>query len=283
MKKTTEATTEIAEVKSNLPATAPLGFNFMGDVGQGMEGTDQDSFAIPFLKVIQKMSPEVDEAEAEYIPEARPGMFINSVTRELFDGKVGVVFIPCAFQRRFLRWAPRGAEGGFKGEIYPEEAVALRDAGDVVEKDGKLFFPLPDGTVDDKKCDKIVDTRNHFGLLFNPETGEYSQVLLSLSSTQIKKSKRLMSMLSAVKVPGAGGAMVTPPTWANMMRITSASESNDHGTWHGVNFTRNEPAFVPSQELYDEGKKFHELVSAGEAKVNYAEAETASAEGEDKF
>jgi hypothetical protein len=70
--------------------------DFLADIGGGMEGTDKESFAIPFLKVIQKTSPEVDEADAAYNAKAKPGMLMNSVTGELFNGKTGLTFLPCA-------------------------------------------------------------------------------------------------------------------------------------------------------------------------------------------
>ena len=137
----------VTTVKDQLPA----GIDFQGDVGGGMEGTDKDSFAIPFLSVIQKMSPEVDEADPKFIESARPGMFSNSVTTELFDGKKGVIFIPCAFHRRFLRWAPRDSGGGFKGDLSPEEATELEMNGTVVQETGRLYFVDEDGNFHEKK------------------------------------------------------------------------------------------------------------------------------------
>ena len=242
------------------------------DAGAGMETADKDSFAIPFLSVLQKISPQVDEAEAEYIEGAKAGMLLNTVTQKLYDGKTGVIFLPCAYQRRFLRWGPRGtSDGGFKGEIMPEEAARLRDAGEVVDKEGKLYFPLNDGSIDEKKCDHLADTRNHFGILVDEETGEAQQVLLSLGSTQIKKSKMLMSLLNSAKIKGPKG-LVTPPTWANRIRLTTAQESNDKGSWMGLKVQPAEPKFVQSKDLYDIGKAFHATIASGEAKVNYEAA-----------
>lgn len=265
--------TEVTQAKNNAVTTAEdMAFDFAQDVGAGRESADKDSYAIPFLAVIQKMSPQVDEAEAAYIADARPGMLFNSVTEELFDGKEGVVFLPCAYQRRYIRWGAKDAGGGFKGEVMPEEVDDLLESGEVVEIDGRLYYPDEHGKVDEKKADTLKDTRNHFGILVNEETGQAEQVLLSLSSTQIKKSKQLMSMLNSVKVKSANG-MVTPPTWACRIRITTVGESNEKGSWHGVKFSHDEQKFVGSQAIYDLGKEFHGLVTAGEANINYDSAE----------
>lgn len=242
--------------------------SMLADSGAGMETADKESFAIPFLTVLQKISPQVDEADAEYVEGAKGGMLINTVTKALYDGKEGIIFLPCAYQRRFLRWGSRGTSGGgFKGEVLPEEVARLREEGDVVERDGRLYFPLEDGQVDEKRCDHLTDTRNHFGIIVDGDNT--SQALLSLTSTQIKKSKQLMSLLNAVKVPGPRG-LVTPPTWVNQMRLTTVLESNDKGSWYGLKFTPE--GFVADPELYAMAKAFHDIIVAGEAKVAYEPA-----------
>jgi len=271
-----KATTKkaLATQKTQLPA----GFDFEADSGAGMEGTDKDSFAIPFLAVIQKMSPQVDETDPKFIDDARPGMFTNTVTDDLYSGKDGVIFLPCAYQRRFLQWGPRDAGGGFKGEWLPEQAAEMEQNGEVVNMDGRLYFPDDKGEVSEKKCDYLGDTRNHFGILIDPETEEITPALLSLSSTQIKKSKQLMTLLNGIKVDGSAGK-ITPPTWVNRVHLTTIPESNDKGSWHGVKVEL--AGFIDSQDLYDAGKELHDIISAGKASVDYKVAEEQKAE--DKF
>lgn len=227
-----------------------LPYDFQADAGGGMEHTDKDSFAIPFLRVLQKISPQVDEDDPQHIPGAKGGALFNTVTGELYDGKEGVEFCPVAYQRRFIQWAPRGDSAGFKGEWLPEEVTKALAEGTVTELEGRL-------TVGE---DRLVDTRTHFGLVVSGDA--VSQVILPLSSTQIKKSKQLMSMLSSVKVKN-----VTPPTWASRVKITTVLESNDQGSWYGVRFEL--VGMVESRELYEAGKAFHATVTAGEARANY--------------
>lgn len=266
------------ELKAQDQSTELATLDFMADVGQGMEGADKESFAIPFLKVLQKISPQVDEGDAAYIEGAKGGQFFNTVTQELFDGKEGLIFLHCAYQRRFLRWAARGTDGGFKGEYLPEDVAAMRHSGEIVEYEGRLYAPLEDGSVNPKRCDIFQDTRSHFGLVVNVETGQYQQVLMALSSTQIKKSKLIMSLLSSAKVQTAKGA-VTPPTWMTKLHLTSVIESNDQGSWYGVKVAG--AGFIASQDIYTAAKEFHELVSAGEANVNYAETHDEPSDSDD--
>jgi len=270
---------EQADAAAQAPAQLPVEsdvIDFGADVGRGQEGTDRDSFAIPFLRVLQKGSPQCDETTSGFMPEARQGMLYNSVTQELYDGKTGLIFLPCVYQRRFLRWGPRGGEGqGFKGEIMPEAAAMMRETKVVVEVDGRLYFPMEGGEVNAKKCDRLVDTRNHFGLIYDPDDGLYERVLLSLVSTQIKKSKQMMSIVSAVKVNGK-----TPPTWYNKIRITSVPESNDQGSWFGYRFA-NEGG-ITSQEVYGAAREFYAAVIAGDIEVKIDDAQE-DVVGEGKF
>lgn len=240
-----------------------VGIDIAADAGGGMEGTDKESFAIPFLRVIQKTSPQVDEADPLYIEKAKAGMLINTVTNALYDGKKGITFLPCFFQRRFLQWAPRGAEGSsFKGELLPEDVAVKRDEGEITEIEGQLFMGN-----DPNKCDKVQDTRTHFGIVVEGES--VCQVAFPLSSTQIKKSKQLMSILSEAKVKTKTG-LVTPPTWMNAIKLTTVLESNDKGSWYGVRFEAG--GFINDPSLYAIGKAFHESIAAGEAKANFAAA-----------
>ena len=240
-------------------------FDFGNDAGAGMEGADADSFAVPFLGAIQTNSPYVIEGEAKFIEAAKAGMLINTVTEELFDGKEGILFVPCAYQRRFIRWGARKQGGGFKGEYTAKQVETMREAGEVKELDGRLYCPTEHGVLDPDISDNIKDTRNHFGMIKVGDT--WQNCLLSLASTQIKKSKALMTMLDMVKYGG-----VTPPTWFNVYRVTTVPESNDEGNWYGVKFTA-EGNLAEDREAYDQGKSFHDLVAAGEANVNYNQAE----------
>ena len=165
MKTETAAPPVAAELLPKVPAGAVTEApDFSGDAGAGMEGASQESFAIPFLSVLQKGSPQVDEAGGMALEGARQGMFFENVTGRMMDGKAGITVVPAAYRRVFLRWAPRETGGGFKGELAPEEVAALRASGKIVDLDGKLFFPLPDGTVSPQRCDRVADVRNHYVL-----------------------------------------------------------------------------------------------------------------------
>jgi hypothetical protein len=263
--------TGIVAAQSNLPAVGAM--DFAADAGAGMEGAGQDAFAIPFLSVLQKSSPQVDEASGAAIENARPGMLFENVTGRLYSGKDGVVLVPCAYRREFLRWAARANGGGFKGAVSPEEMAEMRAKGQVVDLDGRLYAPNQDGSVNPEKSDRFNDTRNHYVLILDGDSGAWTEALVSLTSTQIKKSKMLMSALAAVKLKNSGGVMYTPPTFANKVRLTTIGESNDKGTWFGVKFEID--GQVDRPEIYAAAKAFHSSIAKGGVQVKYENDEPA--------
>lgn len=224
-------------------------------VGRGFEEGDADSYAIPFLGMLQKLSPQCDSDEPEYIKGARPGMFFNTITKELFEE---VELIPCVYQRRFNRWAPIDSGGGFKGVFLPS-AINGMEASNAIKmsEEGRWFFPGPDGEINEKKNDTLTDTRMHFCLLLND--GVLDQVLVSLSRTQLKKSKNWMSNMQR-----KGGDM-----FENVYIAKSVDEENDKGKWKGwsIDFSRE-----ASQEEQEAGELLYTSVSAGKVKVKMDDA-----------
>lgn len=257
--------------------SASLAARMAADSGNGMEGTDRDSFAIPFIRVLQDLSPQCTKGKVGYNPAAKPGQIFNTVTGELIDGEDGFIFAPCAYQRRFIQWGPRGStRQGWQGEWLPEDVIEAyqhqkelyEGSGLIVksEEDGKYYL----GGDNPKKNDLLADTRSHFGLVLT-ESGPV-QALLSLSGSQVKKSKQLMGLLSSVRINGQ-----TPPTWMSKLRITSVAESNDQGSWYGV---RIEAAgFITTEDEYEAGKAFHDIIIAGKAKADYREEDGAESSG----
>lgn len=262
--------TAVAELEQKTTALAVGGMDFAADAGAGMEGAGQESFAIPFLSVLQKGSPQVDEASGAAIEGARAGMLFENVTGRMFSGKDGVVIVPCSYKREFLRWGARDNGGGFKGAYTPEDVADMRAKGQIVELEGRLYAPEQDGSVSDKKSDRFNDTRNHYVLIIDQETGAWTEALLSLTSTQIKKSKMLMSALASVKLKNGANQMYTPPTFANYVRVTTVGESNDKGTWFGVKFEL--AGQVDRPEIYAAAKAFHANIAKGGVQVKYEDA-----------
>ena len=53
--------------------------NFEADANMGMGNLTQDDLALPFLKILGQLSPEVNKRDGKYVEGAQPGMIFNSV------------------------------------------------------------------------------------------------------------------------------------------------------------------------------------------------------------
>lgn len=258
----------LAKKEEHLPAAA--GLSFEEDAGMGLEGADKASFAIPFIFILQPLSPVVAESTVE---GAKAGMFMNNITNELFT-EVDVV--PVAFQRRFLRWAPRKLGGGYKGEYNPADVESGAVEGVVRDESGRYWF---DGTDKDAN-DALKDTRMHFVLLVRDD-GSFTPALISMASTQIKRSKKWLSRIQNIQVRGASGKLFTPPSFSHVYRLTTVKESNDQGIWWSYEIDTKGP--VQDPELYAAAKAFHAQVATGAVEVAPPVADVDAADDGEKF
>ena len=47
---------------------------------QGAQNISQEDLALPFLKILGQLSPEVNKRDGKYVEGAEPGKIINTVT-----------------------------------------------------------------------------------------------------------------------------------------------------------------------------------------------------------
>jgi hypothetical protein len=238
-----ETTTAVAEAQ-NTAVDFPI--DFAADAGMGMEGADKNSFAIPFITLLQGLSPQLETVDG-----AKPGLFINTITNELYKE---VLVVPCAYQRRYLRWAPRDQGGGYKGEYTPVDVETGKVAGVTQNAEGRLTL----------EGDLLNDTRNHF-VLAQSESGVWQPALVSLSSTQIKKSKRWMSRIQSIEMRAPNGKTFNPPSFSHIYKLKAVKEENSKGSWWGVDIELVGP--VQDAELYNKAKDFHASVVSGAVEV----------------
>ena len=197
----------------------PVEFDPEFYAGGGMEEADEDAFALPFVAILQKNSPQVDDDSGQFIEGAKAGMLINMATKKLYDvEKDPLIVIPAYYQQRFVEWVPRDKGGGYRGEHpAPPEGV---------ERDDRGKWPLPNGNT-------ISDTRMHYVLICDPDTGAWEPVVITMTSTQTKKSRNWMTLMQSVKAKKKAGGVYTPATYARKYSMTTVGEAKDTHTWKG--------------------------------------------------
>ena len=244
---------EVQEKKKNEISTNL----FEADAGQGSNMTQED-LALPFLKVLGQLSPECNKRDAKHVEGAEPGMIINTVTGEVYDGVKGIDVVPVHYKRQHIEWQDRGESQGAPVKIY--------DAGD----------DLPSTTRDKFNKDRLANgnylenTASHFVVILGDSP---TTALLSMKATQLKVSRKWNSMMMGLKMQGKNG-MFTPPTYSHIYKLKTVQQSNDKGTWFGWDVSRVGPISDPG--IYKIAKDFGANVSKGDVKVKHGEQESKS-------
>lgn len=220
------------------------------DAAAGFGAMTQEDYALPFLRLLTSTSPEVGEVEG-----ALPGMFLNSVTGQLYDGKKGIAVIPCAYLRQYIEWTPRGQGTGAPVQVYPATSDVLSRTH---KEPGEYKDYLDNGNY-------VENTANYYIMIVD-ESGVPNPALVTMKSTQLKKSRKWNSMMQSVKMNGKNG-MFTPPMYSQLYKLSSVAESNDKGKWFGWEVERT--GAVESSALYAAAKAFAQSVGAGDIKVKH--------------
>jgi len=216
---------------------------FAKDAGQGLETIGKDDTKIPFLRVLQALSPQLQDGDPQEIEGAKAGMLLNSVTGDTWDGKEGVMLIPVHFEKVYIEWKPRASGGGFVAEWRTrEEAMENCQEGN-----------------------EIVDTAHHYCLLRNEED-MWAPIVLPCKSTFLSASRGWNAMMQSVMFKH-GEATFTPPSFACIYSLTTARQQNDQGTWHNILIER--VANVEDVKLYGMAKAFRHTLTQGGAQLSY--------------
>ena len=241
---------QVAEKKSaGLPANM-----FEDDAAKGLGAIGQEDLALPFLKILGQLSPEVNKRDGKYVEGAEPGMIYNSVSGDLYDGVKGINVIPCFYKLEYIEWKDRGEGLGAPVAIYDSSSdIMSKTSADANYKDR-----LPNGNY-------IEKTASHFVIVSGDSP---STALISMKSTQLKISRKWNSMMSGIKMKGANG-MFTPASFSHIYKLKTTQMSNDKGTWFGWEVSKVGP--VTDKGLYDQAKSFSESISKGSVKAKHGE------------
>jgi len=88
---------QVATKKEGALAT----FDMEADANKGAQNISQEDLALPFLKILGQLSPEVNKRDGKYVEGAEPGKIINTVTNQLFDT---LQVVPVFYKRQYIEW-----------------------------------------------------------------------------------------------------------------------------------------------------------------------------------
>ena len=182
-----------------------------GEESTGFEYLSQLDLILPRLKILQKLSPQLQQTQSAFVPGAVEGLIYNENSGELYTE---IDFLPTVFRRLILEW--HGGIGSGEPPIthltYPQNINPADLVAQPPAKEPKI---------------RIIEQIFMPGFLI--EDGQISQhVFLSFASTQIKKAKIIINQAKMKKMP----ANVKPRLWFATWKLKTVLESKGLKQWY---------------------------------------------------
>ena len=223
---------------------------FGDDAAKGFENMTQEDMALPFVRILGQLSPQVTEGDAKYIEGAKPGMIYNTVTSDCFDGKKGIKVIPCYFKKDFPEWSDRGDGPGAPVAVHLPNSPVIQTG----KRDGSKIR-LPNGNY-------LEETASYY-VLVETKTGGMTPALITMKSTQLNVSKKWNSMMKTIQIADGKGGFAIPPMHGVVYNMQSVLQKNDKGSWYGWSVAQDRIMGQEDKALYLMAKDFNGNVSKG--------------------
>ena len=218
---------------------------FEDDSHAGFENVKTESLAPPILKLLQNGSAEAKKMNQNYIQGAEPGMLLNTVTKQLYDGSKGINVIPCYYKLEYQEWSDFGTGSGRPEQLYP-------DSSDIISKTSKS----PDGKDRLPNGNYVLTVGQHFVIIVGDKSTETA--MISMSSSQGKVSRKWNSMMLSITLDGKNGPF-TPPSFSHIYKLSTLINTGKGQQWYGWNVEKVGP--LQDQALYERAKKFYHSFS----------------------
>ena len=209
----------------------------------GYEEIDNDTMAIPFVRIAQAINSELNPKGPDFIQGLSQGDFFNTVNKKVYGDEIRAIILK--FERIYIEWKPE--RGGFVGYHKQEDLE-------------KIVADWTFGAMKTIKGNDLVEYYVYYLLIEGHE--DEGVVIMSLASSNLKIAKQLNRMLKTHRLPNGNPA----PPYALIFKFYSEQRSNDKGTWYGVDFSFD--GYI-DQEQYKIIKEERKMLP--EKKVEYAQ------------
>lgn len=179
------------------------------DTLEGFEQITQETIAIPFVRILQKLSPQLDKNKAEYVEGAQEGQWFNTITKEVYGEILRCIVLK--FEHIYIEWRPE--RGGFVGYHDPENAARIT----VDNTFGK--WKTEEGNALQENYVYLVLIAGH---------EKEGPVVISLASTMIKMARQWNRLMTTHLM--RNGKVAKP--YYLLWDLTTDYKSNDKGTWY---------------------------------------------------
>lgn len=224
--------------------------DYLVDAEKYSTKVDKDDVLIPRIAILQTLSKALDKTEAAFIKGAEVGQFCDASQNKLWDGEEGIVIIPVHYRKTNIEWKKRQFVADRGLDIEYQNSCKRNEKGKLITPDGNTLVPTAEYAV------LIV------------EDGGFSPAMISMTGSQMKKSKKLMTMITNFLVDSPRGK-VNPAMFYRSYKITTQPESNDEGSWFGFGIEVGEltPKLKGGKDIYLAARAFRKQMDEGSVKV----------------
>ena len=202
--------------KDNLPASIDL----ESMAGQGNEFVTARDTKLPIIKILYGSSPVLNDRDPRFDENANVGDIWSETSGRVWKGRTGFLVAPCLYINTFNEWKDKGESTGRPVKIHLDPSIMSETKRDMDGKDR-----LPNGNY-------VEDTGNHFVCILDDDYNVVEQALITMKSTQKKKSKMWNSMIGSRRAKGKNG-FYNPPAFSQVYKLAITKESKGDYTWSG--------------------------------------------------
>jgi hypothetical protein len=216
--------------------------------GAGSSSDASDNI-VPFIYVLQSLSPVAMPKNPAYIEGAKAGDFwLRGSADPIVDGEEGFEFQPVNFSKCWIEWKPNREGFVARHATRPEEAVQVEnDKGQMVWKMGKA-----------KNANIVVETREVSGFVLG--RGAPEPYVISFSGSGHTPAKEWNGMCQRFVEDG-----VKWPCWSRSYLVTNKYRSNDQGSWYTVQVKPLND--MRGDEDFERGEALHLAFASGEKRA----------------
>lgn len=272
-KGTEEVTSSVPAVQTESKPLAKAGSVSMASVkqvsGQGTENIGMNDMSPPWFRILQALSAQIKKNKPEYVEGAQAGMFYNSATQQVFDGENGVLLVPVHYETRFLEYTPKTEKD------QPQFVADHGVSGEVTKtlKKVKFSWITSEGNT-------ITEVATYYALHYNPDTGSYNRIIMSMPSSQAKRARDWNGLIKNRKIPDPMGSdeEVTPPAYYGVYKSVVILTSKGDNDWFTYKITPYQDVLKPGDgefvsnikngiNVWNAAIEFYELINSGKITV----------------
>jgi hypothetical protein len=202
-----------------------------GEPPAGLENLERSDMTLPRLGLAQALSPQVSESDPKSIENLRPGMFFNTITREIYGKKVQLV--PLLFYKTRILFGSMDEGGGLRCQA-PDNLIGIGEpGGSCIKCPFSQFGSARNGEGKGTACNQFF---NYAALVVKDGTVSPEQLLVfSLKSSGLKVAKDWNALIRIRNLD----------IFAGVYELTSVERKNEVGRWY-------EPVIQPAGNVTPE-------------------------------